>query len=377
MTLHSGSTENIYCAGQIWTQSIYVMALHKTTDGGKSWSSHKITSAYGIGQAVAVASHDKNVIYVGGLRSNTGALYKSTDGGQNWTELGNSVFNKFYNNMYDIAIDPVDNNKIYVGCDEGLYRSTDGGISWKKINAYSIKDILIHPEETNKIYAVGYVGVLYSEDRGNNWIDISTDLGVKDTLCLDINPVNDILYVGSNGGSVFQKGVLEEYALVIKAGKGGTTDPEPGSYVYEKGERVTITAIPDSVHIFDRWTGSVTSQDNPITLTMDGDKILKANFKKVLFPPVSLKGKKEMNRSLLLVQYINTLSWEAHPENIGIEKYRIYLSQEGAMHLLGEVGAGTLSYWHVGVEKDAEYTYGICAVNQIGQESDPAFITIR
>jgi uncharacterized repeat protein (TIGR02543 family) len=271
----------------------------------------------------------------------------------------------------------VDNKRVYVGCDKGLFRSTDGGANWNKINSNSINDILIHPTETNRIYAAGYVGVLFSEDRGNNWSDISAGLAVRDTLCLDINPMNDILYAGSSGGSVFQKGILEECALVIKSGEGGTTDPEPGSYVYEKGERVTITAIPDSVHIFNGWTGSVTSQDNPITLTMDGDKTLKANFKKVLFPPVSLRGKKEINRSLLLAQYINTLSWEAHPENIGIEKYRIYLKQDVVMKQLGEVGAGTLSYWHIGVEKDAEYTYGICAVNQSGQESDLAFISIK
>jgi uncharacterized repeat protein (TIGR02543 family) len=353
------------------------MALHKTTDGGKNWTSHKITSVEGIGQAVAVASLNKSVIYVGGLRGNVGALYKSTDGGQTWTELGKNFFNINYNQINDIAIDPEVNNRVYVGCDRGLYKSADGGITWNRINPDSINDILIHPSETNKIYAGGYFGVIFSEDRGNNWSNISTELAVRDTLCLDMNPMSDILYIGSNGGSVIQKGIIEGYSLVIEASEGGTTDPKPGSYEYEEGERVTVTAIPDSNYFFSGWTGSVTDQNNPITLTMDNSKTITANFKKALFPPVSVRGEKVTNRSLLLVQHINALRWEAHPQNMGIAKYRIYLSQDDTMQQIGEVEAGTLFYWHVGVEKEKEYTYGICAINQNGQESDPAFITIN
>ena len=121
----------------------------------------------------------------------------------------------------------------------------------------------------------------------------------------------------------------------------------------------------------------IPSPPGSATVMMDGDKTIKANFKKALFPPVSVRGEKVTNRSLLLVQYINTLSWEAHPQNIEIAKYRIYLTQDGVMQHLGEVGAGTLFYWHFGVEKDTEYIYGICSVNQNGQESEPAFISIK
>jgi uncharacterized repeat protein (TIGR02543 family) len=377
IALYPGSADNIYCAGQIWSSPFYVMALHKTTNGGKDWTSHRITDESGIGHTVAVASRNKNVVYVGGYRNNVGALYKSTDGGITWTELGKSVFNIYYKEIKDIAIDPEINNRIYVGNGNGLYKSKDGGITWDRIHTYPVNAILINPFETDEIYAAGTSGVMFSSDGGNSWSDISTNLGVRDTLCLDMNPVNEILYTGSNGGSVFQKGLLEKFSLIIQAGEGGTTNPGPGSYTYEKGERVTLTAIPDPNYVFSGWTGSVTDQNNPMTLTMDNDKTITANFKLALFPPISLKGEKVTNRSLLLVQRINVLSWEAHPENTGIVEYRIYVSQDGTMQKLGEVGANSLYYWHVGVEKDREYRYGICAVNQNGQESEPAFITIR
>ncbi|UCE40532.1 MAG: exo-alpha-sialidase [Candidatus Aminicenantes bacterium] len=356
---------------------IYVMALHKTTDGGNNWTSRKITSGEGIGNAVAVASRNKNIIYVGGTRGTVGALYKSTDGGQTWTELGKSFFNVQFNQVNDIEIDPGVNNRVYVGCENGLFKSTDGGITWNKKYSNSINDILINPFATNKIYAGGYFGIIYSSDRGNNWTDISTELAVKDTLCLDMNPTSDILYVGSNGGSVFQKGILGGYSLVIKAEEGGTTEPKPGSYVHEEGERVTIQAIPDSYHVFSGWTGSVTNQENPITLTMDNDKTITANFKTAVLPPVSVSGEKVTNRSLMLVQSINVLRWQANPQNTGIAKYRIYLSQDNTLQQLGEVEANTLFYWHRDVEKDEEHTYGVCAVNDTGQESEPAFVTIR
>lgn len=377
IALYPGSTKNIYCAGQIWKTPTYFMGFHKSTDGGKNWTSHQITSEEGVGNAVAVASRNKSIIYVGGSKGSVGALYKSTDEGHHWTEVGKNIFNTRYNQVKDIAVDPEVNNRVYVGCYSGLYKSMDGGMSWSKIHGNSVNTILIHPFETNRIYAGGSNGIVFSADRGESWTDISYGLEVKDILCMDMNPLNDILYAGSNGGSVFQKKVREEFALVIQAGEGGTTDPEPGSYVYKGGEKVTVTAIPDPIYDFSGWTGSAGGQKNPLTLTMDADKSIKANFKKTLFPPVSVSGQKVSNRSLLLVQYINVLQWEAHPENREIALYRIYLFEGNARQSIGEVGADTFHFWHIGVEKDREYRYGICSVKGSGQESELAYVTIK
>jgi hypothetical protein len=42
-----------------------------------------------------------------------------------------------------------------------------------------------------------------------------------------------------------------------------------------------------------------------------------------------------------------------------------------------EVGTDTFFYWHIGVEKDLEYRYGICSVKGNGQESELAYVTIK
>jgi len=378
IALFPGSAKYIYCAGQIWEMPTYYMGFHKSADGGDNWSSHQITTEAGVGNAVAVASRNKNIVYVGGARGSVGALYKSTDEGRHWTEVGKNTFNSRYNQIKDIAVDPEVNNRVYAGCYSGLFKSTDGGMTWSKIHGNPVNDILIHPFETNKIYAGGPYGVVFSADRGESWTDISGDIEVEDIACLDMNPLNDILYAGTNGGSVFQKKVREEFALVLQAAEGGTTDPEPGSYVYEGGEEVVVTAIPDPIHVFSGWTGSLEGQENPVTVTMDRDKTIKANFKKTLFPPVMVSGEKVMDRSLLLVRYIDVLQWEEHPENTGIATYRIYLIEGGdRQQLLGEVGADTLHYWHIGVDKDTEYRYGISSVKRSGQESELAYVTIR
>jgi len=68
--------------------------------------------------------------------------------------------------------------------------------------------------------------------------------------------------------------------LSISASYGGTTDPAVGTYTFDYGESVTVTAEPDYTHFdFDCWLlDDVEVDDNPITVTMDSDHTLKACF---------------------------------------------------------------------------------------------------
>ncbi|MEM3704360.1 MAG: hypothetical protein QXX59_00340 [Candidatus Bathyarchaeia archaeon] len=67
--------------------------------------------------------------------------------------------------------------------------------------------------------------------------------------------------------------------LSISSSAGGTTNPAPGTYAYEKGSSVTVTAISYSGWHFDFWIldGTVYYQ-NPITIKMDSDHTLTAYF---------------------------------------------------------------------------------------------------
>jgi uncharacterized delta-60 repeat protein len=72
-----------------------------------------------------------------------------------------------------------------------------------------------------------------------------------------------------------------KYSLTIFITTGGTTDPLPGTYTYDPGTEVTITATADTDggYEFSEWTGDVSGTTNPITITMDSNKSVTANFK--------------------------------------------------------------------------------------------------
>jgi len=89
-------------------------------------------------------------------------------------------------------------------------------------------------------------------------------------------PVNP--YAG--GWDVFITKLNTTYSLTITAGSGGTTDPSPGNYTYDEGTEVAITAKPDSGYEFSGWSGDASGTTNPITITMDSNKSIKANFTK-------------------------------------------------------------------------------------------------
>ena len=47
---------------------------------------------------------------------------------------------------------------------------------------------------------------------------------------------------------------------------------------------MALLATPDSTFVFVNWTGSSTSTDNPLSVTIDADKSYTANFVKKQYP---------------------------------------------------------------------------------------------
>jgi uncharacterized repeat protein (TIGR02543 family) len=69
-----------------------------------------------------------------------------------------------------------------------------------------------------------------------------------------------------------------KFILTILAAAGGTTNPSPGTYTYDPGTQVSITANPNSGYEFSDWSGDATGTENPITITMNLNKSITANF---------------------------------------------------------------------------------------------------
>lgn len=66
--------------------------------------------------------------------------------------------------------------------------------------------------------------------------------------------------------------------LILSASTGGTTNPEPGTYIYDHAERITMSPYKDNGYNFIGWSGDVLSSVRILSITMDSDKSIKANF---------------------------------------------------------------------------------------------------
>jgi len=71
-----------------------------------------------------------------------------------------------------------------------------------------------------------------------------------------------------------------QHTLSISVSYGGTTDPVAGTYTYDFGEVVTVTATADTHYFFSYWIldGVNCGSELTITVTMDSDHTLYAQF---------------------------------------------------------------------------------------------------
>ncbi len=82
--------------------------------------------------------------------------------------------------------------------------------------------------------------------------------------------------------------LLERYTIDLTTIGVGHVEFTPASldtadYVYYEGTEVTMTAVSDTTSMeFENWTGDIESTDNPLTLTVDGDKAITATFTPVV-----------------------------------------------------------------------------------------------
>lgn len=69
------------------------------------------------------------------------------------------------------------------------------------------------------------------------------------------------------------------FDLTTSVNGSGTVSPPSGTY--PNGQAVTITATPDTGWQFDHWSGDASGTTNPITVSMDADKHIIANFTEI------------------------------------------------------------------------------------------------
>jgi M6 family metalloprotease-like protein len=100
-----------------------------------------------------------------------------------------------------------------------------------------------------------------------------------------------------------------------------------------------------------------------------------------IFAPANLKAVKSVNRSLLLREYVNVLTWTDNSRNTSVTKYRIYRVTAGGRSLVAEVAKAATGtsyrYLHRRVSATETYVYEVVGVGALDREGIAASVTAR
>ena len=230
--------------------------LHRTTDGGRTWTALTAAANRGLPAApwgrveVVIAPSDPKVVYAM-IESTVSGLFRSADGGATWEARDKSqmmVWRPFYfarlivdptnpnrlfkpnlnlivsedggrsfsgtgggahGDWHDLWIDPTNPKHIIGGDDGGLWISYDGGTRWHKNNNLPLSQFY-HVSVDNKDPYQVYGGL----QDNNNWVGDSAygggitparweNLGGGDGFWVLVDPTDpNAVYVESQGGYI-------------------------------------------------------------------------------------------------------------------------------------------------------------------------------
>ena len=210
--------------------------VYKSIDGGVNWS----LSANGVASSgkhrplLAVTADNPNVIYAlySAADYSFHGLYKSIDAGATWTLQSNTpnILGRDTDgngtggqSWYDLsfAVSNIDENHLYVG-GINLWESLDGGVTWS-IEAssgngsnYSYMHVDQHAAEFNPLNNIAYVGndggIYKYMNSLNTWIDISDGLEISQFYKLGLSKSNEnkiIAGAQDNGTEMLTNGVWD------------------------------------------------------------------------------------------------------------------------------------------------------------------------
>lgn len=182
------NTSAVFVAGCIAS----ACGVLKSTDGGASGSVSWVANdpdplSPSLISALAIDPRNSNIVYATtqGYDSCTDTLHKSVDGGVSWSD---SVFKDngvSASCVFALVVDPQNSGNLYAAFQNGgVFKSTDGGATWNAANSglsaggssYSAQALAIDPASPRTVYTVSPSGVFKSSDGGMNWNPASAGL---------------------------------------------------------------------------------------------------------------------------------------------------------------------------------------------------------
>lgn len=142
-------------------------------------------------------------------------VWKTVNRGDSWTKISNLVLT---NKIRSMAIAPSDNNTLYITDFDNFYKTTDGGTNWTNLTSFlpstsnSMTYISVDANDPLHVWISygGYnaVKAFESVDGGGSWSDISVGLPEVSTNTIIQNKLSKTqqLYAGTDFGVFFKDG---------------------------------------------------------------------------------------------------------------------------------------------------------------------------
>lgn len=197
--------------------------LYKTSDGGKTWAKIlSISDDAGVTDFVqdprnpdliVAASYQRRrhvwTLVNGGPDS---AIHRSTDGGKSWTKIKAGLPSGDLGRI-GLAQAPTDPDTIYAIVEAadrqgGIFRSTDRGISWEKRNSFDSQaqyysHIVVDPRNKDRIYVMNVI-IQVSDDGGKTLRALPGSWQHVDHHEIWIDPKQPNYYLVGNDGGIYE-----------------------------------------------------------------------------------------------------------------------------------------------------------------------------
>ncbi len=191
--------------------------LYRTTNGAASWTaiSPNLTTAPGNSRlgtltTIDVSPLDSDIIWVG---TDDSHVWVTTDGGNNWTDVSATLPFRW---VTRVVADPQDPNIAYVTFnglrwvdpEPRVYRTVDLGAKWENISSNlpdaPVNAFAVNPADNEQLFVGSDLGAYFSVDNGANWEYISSDFPMVSVYDMKIHPIGNYLALGTHARSIYK-----------------------------------------------------------------------------------------------------------------------------------------------------------------------------
>lgn len=161
------------------------------------------------------------------------------------------------------------------------------------------------------------------------------------------------------------------HTLTINKTGPGDVVVAPNLAEYYCGDQVTLTAVPGQNYFFTGWSGDLTGAENPATITIEKNTIIRATFSNNPPPTIDAIGDQT-------VQITEVLTFDVHASDPTGQPVTLSATDlpPGATFVDKGNGTGTFT-WRPNISQTGEYAITFIASDGEGQGSQTVMVTVE